>query len=234
MATTESQQQEITKYLASVAFDKELYALLGAANESGTEPSDAGTPNETGKRKRKQPQIFKFPSPVKKSKAPVTVTKSAEKAATGSSAKSANSRRSQPARKATKRGDTKGKRRLVLEVSSESEDSDVDEGDTDYEGEGDEEEEELYEGNSTGGMRPKGFVEKGISQPPSKQDKTPGARITRSATKGPPRGHTPANQPAAQAPPPHADRVPTGPPLSAGISFEVLYFIIDTVIAYRK
>lgn len=232
-ATTKAQQAEITKYLASNLFDKELYGLSGAANESGTEPSDAGTPNETGKRKRKQPQIFKFPSPVKKSKAPATVNASVGKASTESARKPGSSRKSTPAKTARKRRESSRKRKLVLAVSSESEDSEGGEGDTEGEGdEGDEESDEEYCG-STGGMS---IVGKGTKQEP------PGARITRSrsvskgrpqgtppAAPGPTRGHySPGSAtpppPPVQAPPTNV--VPAGPLVSAGMSFEVLHFIL--------
>ena len=223
MVWSEAQRKEIKKYLTSPSYDSDLQSRSKLANESGAETSDTGTPtvNERGKRARKQPQIFKFPSPVKKAKAPVTP-------APTSSRKSGRTK--QRERKTARQGKpNKRNRKLVLEMESEAEEDegDNDEGDaeddSETQSEEDEEEGEDSQGDehqassSTGGRRPKGFVDSEVVIHPQKLPQKP--TVTHS-TRGRSKGGDPGK---TQTPAPQ--QLPlTGAP--DGMSFEVLTILL--------
>ena len=231
------QQAAIKEYLTSKAFQTALGGTVPArtppGHESGSEASDV---HERSKRQRKQPEIFKFPSPVKKSKvAPVTPASSRKSGSTP-----ASSRKTRHA-KAPKQDKTKRNRKLVLETDQEE----GEEGDSEYEeDEEDEEDEEGVEGDdesdqtsqSTGGIRPKGFTNNKsvITQPPkqtpqNRSQRPPVVHGTRGRTnlKGgdPSQASTPnTSSRTGQTPPPSVDQAGIMTP--AGMSFEVLPFIL--------
>ena len=250
----DSCKRAIKDYLASKDFQAALSGVVQPSNASGSEASDSGTPQASrAKRVRKEPALFKFPSPVKKVKVSQTAAKGTPSVETPARKETKTSAiaKKKPVQKSTLKSHRA--RKLVLDHGEESSTSTEDEEDEDFEDEGDEGDEGDEEDDgpgSTGGMslgpRPSRNVAPTAQEAKQKQKSKASAHVP---PRAPPAHHprldrntrqrcaqggafVPGPPPASEPTPPPVNTpgqvpAPAAPtvPIPGGFNMEVHYYI---------